>query len=248
MQFFSCFLLLSTTTISTQAATPTQPNIVFIVIDDLGYSDCSFTNPGTTHDVRTPHIDSLRAGGVVLTNYYVHAVCSPSRATFLTGRYAHHHRIVDWIPPDSAYGLGVDEVTLAQKLKEVNYATAMSGKWHLGFYKQEMTPTFRGFDEFVGFYGGGEDYFSHFESGGYDFRRDPTPRCGAGCSEVNTADQNEHSTEVFSREAVRVITEHDAQANPLFLLLSLADTLLQWRVRTAGNMRSDGEDRWLSFS
>ena len=76
----------------------------------------------------------------------------------------------------------------------------MSGKWHLGFYKWEMTPTFRGFDSFVGFYSGGEDYFTHESGGSYDFRRDPSPNCGKNCSTVGVQDKSDYSTTVFTTE------------------------------------------------
>ena len=193
-------------------------HVLFIVIDDLGFDDVGFRS----HEIATPTIDSLAMNGVILNKYYVQDVCSPSRATFMTGRYAMHHSVVDWIPPASAYGLPLNETTMAEKFKEVGYSTAMTGKWHLGFYKWEMTPTFRGFDSFLGFYSGGEDYFTHISGGGYDFRHDPTPNCGSGCSQINWQDQGNYSTTVFTREAVRVIEEHDTnnESQPLFLYLA----------------------------
>ena len=151
----------------------------------------------------------------------------------MTGRFAMHHGIVDWIPPAQAYGLPLNETTLADKFQQAGYANHATGKWHLGFYKWAMTPTFRGFESFVGFYSGGEGYFSHESSGGYDFRRDATPRCGEGCSEVawqdgqrglnctNVADcPQTYSTTVFTAEAVRVVRAHDFAAKPLFLYLA----------------------------
>eukprot|EP00945_MAST-04E_sp_MAST-4E-sp1_P004354 g4354.t1 len=146
----------------------------------------------------------LAMEGVVLDQYYVQDVCSPSRATFMTGRYPIHNSIVDWIPPASSYGLPLNETTMAQKFKEAGYMSHATGKWHLGFYKWEHTPTFRGFDSFKGFYSGGEDYFSHVANGAYDFRTDSRPDCGKGCSALNTGDQGRYSTTVFSEEAVRI--------------------------------------------
>ena len=72
-----------------------KPNVLFVVVDDLGWDDVGFRS----HEIETPTIDSLAANGRVLQSYYVQDVCSPSRATFMTGRYAMHHSIVDWIPP-----------------------------------------------------------------------------------------------------------------------------------------------------
>jgi len=200
------------------ATTAAKNHVLFIVIDDLGFDDVGFRS----HEILTPTIDHLAQEGVILDQYYVQDVCSPSRATFMTGRYAMHHSVVDWIPPASAYGLPLNETTMAEKFKQAGYATAASGKWHLGFYKWAMTPTFRGFDSFLGFYSGGEDYFTHISGGGYDFRHDPTPSCGAGCSQINWQDQGNYSTTVFTREAVRVISEHDVmnKSRPLFLYLA----------------------------
>ena len=92
---------------------------------DLGSDDVGFRS----HQIKTPTIDSLAATGLVLSNYYVQDVCSPSRATFMTGRFAMHHSIVDWIPPASAYGLPLNETTMAQKFAEAGYSCHMSGTY-----------------------------------------------------------------------------------------------------------------------
>jgi arylsulfatase B/arylsulfatase I/J len=230
-------LLLLLIAVASGAKDSQKPNVVFVVVDDLGWDDVGFRSG----DIETPHIvryriqtyisqtnalthtmkpqDGFAKEGVVLEQYYVQDVCSPSRATFLTGRYPIHHTITDWIPPASAYGLPLNETVMAEKFKEAGYATAASGKWHVGFYKKEMTPTFRGFDSFLGFYGGGEDYMTHMNSGAYDFRRDSRPHCGTNCSEINAEDAGTYSTHVFTREAIRVISEHDT-TKPLFLYLA----------------------------
>jgi arylsulfatase B len=192
------------------------PHVLFIVLDDLGFDDVGFRSG----EIRTPHIDGFAKSGLVLDQYYVQDVCSPSRSTFMTGRYAMHHGVVDWIPPASAYGLPLNETTMAQLFQRAGYATHMSGKWHLGFYKWAMTPTFRGFDSFVGFYSGGEDYFQHTSSGAYDFRRDDSPNCGANCSRIAWQDQGAYSTTIFAEEAVRVVTAHEPSKQPLFLYLA----------------------------
>ena len=209
------FILCAVVFRCTVASTTTKPNVLFIVVDDLGWDDVGFRSG----DINTPTIDALAAKGRVLDQYYVQSVCSPSRATFMTGRYAMHNTIVDWIPPASPYGLPLNETTMAEKFKEAGYATAMSGKWHLGFYKWQMTPTFRGFDSFKGFYSGGEDYFTHVNAGAYDFRRDRRPNCGKGCSEINWEDEGLYSTTVFTKEAERVVYTHNT-SKPLFLYLA----------------------------
>src|SRR5688500_1273105 len=128
-----------------------RPNVILIVADDLGYADLGCQK--LSKDVRTPYIDQLAVNGVRCTNAYVSAaLCSPTRAGLLTGRYqqrfGHEHNP----GPDSAdtFGLPLDQATLPQQLKSVGYTTAMIGKWHLG-NRPEFHPTQRGFDEFFGF-------------------------------------------------------------------------------------------------
>ena len=198
------------------AACGAQSHVLFIVVDDLGFDDVGFRS----HDIRTPAIDGLAQRGATLDQYYVQDVCSPSRATFMTGRYAMHHSIVDWIPPGSAYGLPLNETTMADAFLAAGYATHAVGKWHLGFYKWAFTPTFRGFQSYVGFYGGGENYFTHEAGpGAYDFRRDVQEKCGAGCSEVAWQEKGQYSTIVFATEATKVVQAHDT-SKMLFLYLA----------------------------
>eukprot|EP01051_Picozoa_sp_SAG22_P004955 SAG22_NODE_281_length_13064_cov_13.367605_8_plen_584_part_00 len=93
-------------------------------------------------------------------------------------------------------------------------------QWHAGFFTEEYTPTFRGFQSFYGFYTGGEDYFSH-NAGGYDFRRDPSFRCGENCSQVAWEDKGKYSTTQFATEAVSIVNAHPAAgSSPLFLYLA----------------------------
>jgi len=84
----------------------------------------------------------------------------------------------------------------------------MIGKWHCGSMSYTYTPTFRGFESFYGFYGGGEDYFTHINGGAFDFRRDRQERCGKGCSHIAVEDYGSYSTILFTSEAVRVILLH----------------------------------------
>eukprot|EP00729_Bicosta_minor_P011319 gene11319-17659_t len=138
------------------------PNIVFVLADDYGFNDISYharINGNDTNIIETPNMDALAATGVKLENYYVQAVCSPTRAAIMTGRYSTHTGI--HVPlVDSAPGVLPNEETLIpQLLKEAGYATAMVGKWHLGFRTWTHTPIERGFDTFFGYYAGSTDYF-----------------------------------------------------------------------------------------
>ena len=127
------------------------PNIIFILTDDLGYTDLSGYGAKT---IKTPRIDQMAAEGVRFTNFYSTAcVCTPTRASFLTGCYSKrvglHHAV---LPPHSMYGLNPEEETLAELLKAQGYATACIGKWHLG-EAPEILPTKQGFDSYFGMAG-----------------------------------------------------------------------------------------------
>jgi len=127
------------------------PNVVIIFCDDLGYGDLAcFGSP----NIRTPHLDRMAAEGQKWTSFYVASpVCTPSRAALMTGRYPIRNgmmsakRVVQF--PDSGGGLPSDEITLAELLKQKNYATAAFGKWHLGHLPQFL-PAAQGFDTYFG--------------------------------------------------------------------------------------------------
>ena len=137
-----------------------QPHIVFILADDLGFGDCSFTG---VSNVRTPNIDALHDRGLRLTRYYGQPVCSPSRAAIHTGRLPLSLGLQTYVidPAGVDYGLDLNETTLPELLRDKGgYETHAVGKWHLGMARWEQTPTFRGYESFHGFYSGGQDYFT----------------------------------------------------------------------------------------
>lgn len=131
-----------------------KPNFVFILCDNLGYGDVEPFWDGTPH--RTPNLNRMAAEGTKFTHFYVTAgVCTPSRASIMTGCYAQRvglHKVpVDFhvLRPVSPHGLNPEEVTIAEVLKEQGYATAILGKWHLGD-QPEFLPTSQGFDYYYG--------------------------------------------------------------------------------------------------
>ena len=144
------------------------PSVVFIMTDDVGYGDIgSYGAP----DIRTPHIDRLAAEGVRFTDFYANApVCTPTRAGFVTGRY--QQRLGLEIPlsgPGLVNGLGLEAEghSLPRLLKNNEYATALIGKWHLG-YEENQSPIAHGFDYFFGFKSGYVDYYEHTGRGGFE--------------------------------------------------------------------------------
>lgn len=119
-------LALLTWTVAAQA----RPNIVILMADDLGYADLSSFNSAITD---TPHIDSLAEQGLRLTDFYAaSAVCSPSRAAVLTGRFPVRAGVYSWIHPTHEMHLRLNEITIAELLSGTGYETAHIGKWHLG--------------------------------------------------------------------------------------------------------------------
>jgi arylsulfatase A-like enzyme len=141
------------------SAVETNPNIVLILADDLGYGDIGAY--GCT-DIETPNIDKLAETGIQLTSGYVSApYCGPSRAGLMTGRYQQRHgfRHNPAIQEGgSPLGLDVDEETLGDVMTRAGYRTAAYGKWHIGA-SESYHPNNRGFYEFYGFLGGGHCFF-----------------------------------------------------------------------------------------
>jgi len=139
---------------STVGAESLRPNVIFVLVDNLGNGDVKCFNPETLH--RTPNLDRMAAEGMRLTSFYsVCGVCSPSRTGAMTGCYAQrvnlHRNDVGRgvLRPISPKGLHPEEMTVAEVLKKAGYATKIIGKWHLGD-QPEFLPTRQGFDEYYG--------------------------------------------------------------------------------------------------
>ncbi|XP_057307956.1 arylsulfatase J-like isoform X1 [Hydractinia symbiolongicarpus] len=192
------------------------PHIVMIVADDLGFNDVSFHG---SKQIPTPNIDYLANNGIILNNYYVLPNCSPTRSAIMTGRYPIHTGMQSGtISAANPWGLGLEEKLLPQYLKEIGYKTHAIGKWHLGFFARDYTPSQRGFDSFYGHYGGHGDYWDHsLASNGYwglDLHKD-TPTT----SEHIWTQWGNHSTKLFSMEAIDRIRYHSID-EPMFLYVA----------------------------
>ena len=146
---------------------PAKPNILMILVDDHGYGDLSITG-GT--DIQTPHLDKLFQKGVQFTNFYSNCtVCSPTRASLITGRYPDLVGVPGVIrthDDTNSWGyLKKDITTLPNMLNKAGYHTAIIGNWHLGL-ESPNTPNERGFDFFHGFLGDMmDDYWTHLRHG-----------------------------------------------------------------------------------
>lgn len=201
---FAAAALLAPATTVAQAAAP-RPNIVFIVSDDQGWKDAGFHGS----EIRTPHIDALAQGGVRLEQYYAQAMCTPSRAALMTGRYPHRYGLQTLVIPSAGtYGVPTDEWLLPQALREAGYRTAIVGKWHLGHADRKYWPRQRGFDYQYGPLLGEIDYYTHAAHGVRDWFRDNKPVTEQG-----------YATTLLGDDAVRLIERHD-MSKPLFLYLA----------------------------
>ena len=193
----------------TAAVEEEQPlNFVVIMADDLGYGDLS------TYDgwIDTPNLDRMAFEGLKFTDFHSNgAVCSPTRAALLTGRYQQRAGVpvVIFAPedrPTHVDGLQDVEWTFAEALREAGYATAIFGKWHLGYYPQ-YNPTRHGFAEFKGYVSGNVDFFSHVDGAGrFDWWH------GAEQSR-----EQGYVTTLINRHAVRFIEERGDEPFCLYL-------------------------------
>lgn len=195
---------------SLHAATAAQPNVIFILADDHGYGDVSTYGPS---DVRTPHLDRFAAEGMLFTRMRANCtVCSPTRAAFLTGRYADRAGVPGVIrtQPQNSWGyLAPGLPTVADRLRPAGYHTALIGKWHLGLASPNL-PNERGFDFFHGFLGDMMDsYTTHLREGQNFMRRNREVITPTG-----------HATELFTTWSIDYLRERASDQKPFFLYLA----------------------------
>lgn len=214
----------------------TRPNIVFILSDDMGWAQPGFNGGDRT---LTPNLDQLSSEGMRLNEFYTHSVCAPTRAAFLTGRYA-FRTWSDWRSEDFGkpsylaklglklaynnrgeptrriHALDTDERTIAEALGESGYFTALLGKWHLGEWLPEHLPMGQGFEHQYGHYAWGIDYFTKTivhnapaRFAVYDWHRNQKPIQEEG-----------YATDLIAAEAERVIAERKDDDRPFFLYVA----------------------------
>ncbi|XZE18611.1 sulfatase family protein [Pirellulaceae bacterium SH449] len=211
MKYFLSLLIALCSQGCAPAMAAQRPNIVLIFTDDHGYGDVSTYHES---DVRTPHIDSIAAEGILFTAMRANCtVCSPSRAALLTGRYADRVGVPGVIRTHSENSWGYFDPTvptIADELRTAGYHTAIVGKWHLGL-ESPNTPNERGFDWFHGFLGDMMDsYTTHLRHDNNYMRRN-----------TNVIEPIGHATDLFSDWAVDYLDERAKKPEqPFFLYLA----------------------------
>ncbi len=198
--------------------TENTPNIIIIFVDDMGYGDLSCYGHPT---IRTPHLDKMADEGMRFTEFYVAAaVCTPSRAGLLTGRYpvrtglVHGIMRADVLFPNDDNGLQPEEVTIAEMLKQKDYATMVIGKWHLGHLTRYL-PMTQGFDSYYGIpYSNDMDYVPP-KNGNPGYWNVPLMQN----EEIIERPAEQHTlTQRYTREAIKFITKNTNK--PFFLYLA----------------------------
>ena len=213
-----------------------KPNIVFILADDLGYGDIGCY--GSTVN-RTPHLDRLAAGGMRFTDFHSNgAMCSPTRAAFLTGLYQNRfgrtfESALSGVRRDA--GLPLSAVTIAEILKQAGYVTGMFGKWHLG-YEAPYLPTNQGFDEFRGLVSGDGDHHTQIDrSGNKDWWKDSAIAMEKG-----------YTADLITRHSIDFIERH--RDRPFFLYVPHLAIHFPWQGPNDPPHRKAGvayhKDKW----
>jgi len=170
MNFKKLFLVVMLL-VSNMAIAQNQPNIVYILVDNLGYGELGSYGGGELRGAETPRIDKLAEEGIRLLNFAPESQCTPSRSALMTGRYSIRSGNHTVALAGSKGGLVSWERTIADILSEEGYATAIFGKWHIGASKGRW-PTDHGFDEWMGIpHSYDEAYWA--TDPWYDPKRDP---------------------------------------------------------------------------
>ncbi len=202
-------------------AQKSRPNVIIILVDDMGYSDIGIFGS----EIKTPNIDLLGKKGAVFTHFYNAGRCCPSRASLLTGMYPHQAGMggmvitgdYDRNKTGSYQGfLNVNTPTIAEELKKNGYATYMAGKWHVGEKKPDW-PNQRGFDHFYGLISGANSYYELLPK-----------RQLIEDNEAFAPQGNYYFTDAISDKSVSYLQKNKATGKPFFLYV--AYTAPHWPI------------------
>ena len=204
-------------TLNKDGSTTAKPNFVFLLLDDVGWNalgkeyDLSFT---------TPNINELIGNGISLENYYTQEICTPARASLMTGRYPASIKMqYGEISGSSTHVVPAVETMLPQVLKSNGYINYALGKWNLGHRTAQYLPTARGFDHYLGYLDGGNFYWT---------KKDPAYSeytdfmvATAECYDLyKQTDIETYSSTLYTSKAVSVINTHDFDSSPMFMYLA----------------------------
>lgn len=215
----SYLLLLLFWTLAVKMQAQSKPNIVLIIADDAGYADFGFQG---SKIMKTPNLDAFARKGMLFKQAYVTAaVCGPSRAGILTGKYQQRfgfeeNNVPGYMSnsclPDAQMGLPPGEKTIADYMRSLGYKTALFGKWHQGIADQ-FHPTKRGFDDFYGFRGGARSYFEFSD-------QNPTSKLEDMLEQGSRkfGETDKYLTDAFADKAISFVEKNKDQ--PFFIVLS----------------------------
>ncbi|MDG2052136.1 MAG: arylsulfatase [Myxococcota bacterium] len=187
--------------LAAHGAQGSPPSIVVIVADDLGWNDVGYHGS----EIRTPNIDRLADRGVELDRFYVQPICSPTRASLMTGKASARLGIYRPLSKLDPGGLPLEDRILPQVLADAGYQSLMVGKWHLGHRQRSYFPQSRGFEHFYGNLTGGIGYWDHNHGGALDWQRNGM-----------TVRETGYTTRLIADEAVHLLETRDPE-RPTFL-------------------------------
>ena len=187
-----------------RAESSEKPNIVFILPDDLGWSDVGYQGS----EIKTPNIDELAETGLRMDQHYVMPTCTPTRVGLITGKYPSRYGVTG---PDYGEVIDKGDPTLASLLSENGYFTAISGKWHMG--SPPYTPLEYGFESSYGYFDGQIDPYTH----NYKTKTNLTDRKSWHRNDEYLEEEG-HATDLITDEAIRIIEEKRDQ--PFFLYVA----------------------------
>lgn len=229
---------------TTEVKADNRPNIILIMVDDMGYSDLGIYGS----EINTPNLDKLAREGLRLREFYNNSICAPTRASLLTGQYQHKAGVgyfdVNLGLPAYQGFLNKESLTLGEVLRSGGYSTLMSGKWHVGADSLHW-PTQRGFDRFYGILKGGANYFS----------TKPMAMGGVGGYPVTLlknnvrqypADDSYYFTDEIGNNATEFLTEQNKENKPFFLYLAFTAPHwpLQAKPEDIAKYRGKFDDGW----
>ena len=223
-----CLIVIFGVSVGAYASSASRPNIVIIMVDDMGFSDIGCYGG----EIDTPNIDRLAANGLRFKQFYNTGRCCPTRASLMTGLHPHQTGIGHMTEtPDLPSPLENEPyqgylndrcVTIAQALKLAGYHTLMTGKWHLGYHRDDCGPLERGFDKYFGIISGASDYFKPVSPRGLTFMDRPVE-----------APDGFYVTDAFTDYATRFIAESAKEDDKPFFLY-LAYTAPHWPLEPKG--------------